>query len=95
MTTDVEIEKLKINVLKKRQYDSIDPSDEELYLISDAYENIVYLETVADTAPETIVDGVMYYNTTDGKLYEYDLANEQWDDIGDPTVEVLYIDSRS
>ena len=94
MTTDVEIEKLKINVLKKRQYDSIDPSDEELYLISDAYENIVYLETVADTAPETIVDGVMYYNTTDGKLYEYDLANEQWDDIGDPTVEVLYIDKE-
>lgn len=95
MTTDVPLNEVKINVLKKSQYDSITPNQDEIYLLSDANTNQVFLVKVDSSAPAGVNDGDMYYNTTTKKLYEYDVNDNEWDEYGTPVQEVLYIDKST
>ena len=92
MTTDVNVNNLKINVLKKRQYDQITPSNDELYLLTDTNQQIEYLLTVAEEAPANPSDEDKYYNLISGKIFEYDGDNSQWVEFGIPVSEILYVD---
>ena len=95
MTTDVSLNQVNINVLKKRQYDTIVPEENEIYLLSDANNTQVFLISVGLEEPHGTVDGDKYYNTATRKLYEYEIDSDSWVDIGYPVQEVLYIDKST
>ena len=95
MVQNHDLNKVQINVLKKRQYDEITPSEDEIYLLTDVNEHQVFLISVSDTAPTTCADEDKYYNTTTHHLYEYDVETTTWEDIGLQTTEILYIDKSN
>lgn len=86
MSTDVSTTNLQINVLSKKQYDGIIPSNEELYFVED--ERNVLLVTVSEVEPTTASNGDRYYSLITKKIYTY---NNGWVDETTPESDILYV----
>lgn len=86
MSTDISTKNLQINILSKKQYDGIEPNNEELYFVED--ERNVWLLDVTDIAPTNVVNGDKYYSTIDRKIYTY---NDGWVEPTTPDADVLYV----
>ena len=90
MSTDVSTTNLQINVLSKKQYDGIIPSNEELYFVED--ERNVLLVTVSEVEPTTASNGDRYYSLITKKIYTY---NNGWVDETTPESDILYVSLSS
>ncbi len=89
MTQEVTTNNLKINVLTREQYDSIEtPSTNELYFIEESNKT-EFLRTVNSTAPINPQLNDRYFNTTDKMIYTWD--GSSWTNGITPTEDSLYI----
>lgn len=89
MTTDVSIDKLKINVLTRTQYDASDKNTDELYFVEESESN-TWLIAVTDVAPSTANVNDRYYNPNTKLIYTWD--GTSWTNSISPSADDLYID---
>lgn len=89
MTTNVSIDKLKINVLTRTQYDASDKNNDELYFVEESETN-TWLIAVTDVVPSTANVNDRYYNSNTKLIYTWD--GTSWTNAISPSADDLYID---
>ena len=92
MTTDVTTTNLKVNVLSRAQYDSIEPNNDELYFV-ETDDTTVFIKSAGESAPANPSVGDKYLNTSTNLLYTYE--DGSWGDGVTPDTGVFYIESEN
>ena len=83
---------LQVNVMKKAQYNEIEPSTNQLYFVEYDGTN-VFVKSVGEEAPDSPSEGDKYLNTEDVLLYTY--RDGSWGDGEIPSEDTFYVESEN